>query len=98
METVVKLSLKKDTPKIEVTMEPDEESNYTPEEKITYQKIKAYILEKYGFKVSSLYIAQIKDKCGLGKERTGRKMIRQRNNSVHLKGKRLLEMHLSTLI
>lgn len=39
--------------------------------KITYQKIKAYILEKYGFKVSSLYIAQIKDKCGLGKERTG---------------------------
>lgn len=71
METVVKLSLKKDTPKIEVTMEPDEESNYTPEEKITYQKIKAYILEKYGFKVSSLYIAQIKDKCGLGKERTG---------------------------
>ena len=71
VETVVKLSLKKDTPKIEVTMEPDDESNYTPEEKITYQKIKAYILEKYGFKVSSLYIAQIKDKCGLGKERTG---------------------------
>ena len=70
VESVVKLSLKKDTPKIEVTMEPDEESNYTPEEKITYQKIKAYILEKYGFKVSSLYIAQIKDKCGLGKERT----------------------------
>ena len=71
VETVVKLSLKKDIPKIEVTMKPDEESNYTPEEKITYQKIKAYILEKYGFKVSSLYIAQIKDKCGLGKERTG---------------------------
>lgn len=35
-ETVVKLSIKKDTPKIEVTMEPDEESNYTPEEKATY--------------------------------------------------------------
>lgn len=31
VETVVKLSLKKDTPKIEVTMEPDEESNYTPQ-------------------------------------------------------------------
>ena len=29
VETVVKLSRKKDTPKIEVTMEPDEESNYT---------------------------------------------------------------------
>ena len=33
VETVVKLSPKKDTPKIEVTMEPDEESNYTPEER-----------------------------------------------------------------
>ena len=38
IETVVKLSIKKDTPKIEVTMEPDEESNYTPEEKATYQE------------------------------------------------------------
>ena len=28
VETVVKLSLKKDTPKIEVIMKPDEESNY----------------------------------------------------------------------
>lgn len=56
---VVKLFFKKDTPKIEVIMEPDEESKYTPEEKIIYQKIKAYILEKYGFKVLSLYIAQI---------------------------------------
>ena len=70
VETVVKLSLKKDTPKIEVTMEPDEESNYTPEEKATYQKIKDYVKDKYGVKVSSLYIAQIKDKCGLDKERT----------------------------
>ena len=34
VETVVKLSLKKDIPKIEVTMEPDEESNYTPEENV----------------------------------------------------------------
>ena len=40
VEMVVKLSLKKDTPRIEETMEPDEESNYTPEEKATYQKIK----------------------------------------------------------
>ena len=71
VETVVKLSLKKDTPKIEVTMEPDEESNYTPEEKAAYQKIKDYVFEKYGLKVHSLYIAQIKDKCGLDKERKG---------------------------
>ena len=66
VETVVKLSLKKDTPRIEVTMEPDAESNYTPAEKATYGKIKEYVKEKHGLNVSSLYIAQIKDKCGLG--------------------------------
>jgi len=33
----------------------------------TYTEIKDYILQKYGFKVSTLYIAQIKDKCGLAK-------------------------------
>ncbi len=33
----------------------------------TYSEIKAYILEKYGLKVSNLYIAQIKDKCGFEK-------------------------------
>ena len=65
VETVVKLSLKKDTPKIEVTMEPDEESNYTPEEKATYSKIKEYVKEKYGVNVHTSYIAQVKRMCGL---------------------------------
>ena len=65
VETVVKLSLKKDTPKIEVTMEPDEESNYTPEEKATYQKIKDYVKDKYGVNVHTSYIAQVKRLCGL---------------------------------
>ena len=64
-ETVVKLSLKKDTPKIEVTMEPDEESNYTPEEKATYSKIKEYVKDKYGVNVHTSYIAQVKRMCGL---------------------------------
>lgn len=36
VETVALLSLKNDTPKLEVTMEPDEESNYIPEEKAAY--------------------------------------------------------------
>lgn len=31
----------------------------------TYPKIKEYVLEHTGLKVSSLYIAQIKRKCGL---------------------------------
>ena len=64
-ETVVKLSIKGDTPKIEVTMEPDEESNYTPEEKATYQKIKDYVKNKYGVNVHTSYIAQVKRMCGL---------------------------------
>jgi len=65
VETVVKLSLKKDTPKIEITMEPDEESNYTPQEKATYSKIKEYVKEKYGVNVHTSYIAQVKRMCGL---------------------------------
>ena len=65
VETVVKLSLKKDTPKIEVTMEPDEESNYTPEEKAAYSKIKEYVKNQYGVNVHTSYIAQVKRMCGL---------------------------------
>ena len=33
--------------------------------KATYEQIMAYVLEQTGLKVSSLYIAQIKKKCGL---------------------------------
>lgn len=68
VETVALLSLKNNQPKLEVTMEVDSESNYTPEEKVTYEKIREYILEKHGLKVSTLCIAQIKDKCGLQKQ------------------------------
>ena len=35
----------------------------------TYTEIKNYVKEKYGFSVSSLYIAQIKDKAGLQKRK-----------------------------
>lgn len=31
----------------------------------TYEQIKAYVLEKFELKVSSLYISQVKRKCGL---------------------------------
>ncbi|MEQ2579844.1 23S rRNA (uracil(1939)-C(5))-methyltransferase RlmD [Hominiventricola aquisgranensis] len=65
VETVVKLSLKKDAPKIEITMEPDEESNYTPQEKAIYSKIKEYVKDKYGVNVHTSYIAQVKRMCGL---------------------------------
>ena len=35
------------------------------ESKATYEEIKKYVLAKYGLKVSSLYISQVKRKCGL---------------------------------
>lgn len=65
VETVVLLSLKTGQPKLEVTMEVDSESNYTPEERATYQKIKAYVKDKYGVNVHTSYIAQVKRMCGL---------------------------------
>ena len=35
------------------------------EKKATCQEIKDYVLEHSGLKVSSLYIAQVKQKCGV---------------------------------
>ena len=35
------------------------------ESKATYEEIKSYVLEKFGLKVSHLYISQVKRKCGL---------------------------------
>jgi hypothetical protein len=35
------------------------------ESKATYKEIQEYVLEKYGLKVSNLYISQVKRKCGL---------------------------------
>ena len=33
--------------------------------KATYEEIRDYVLEHSGLKVSSLYIAQVKEKCGI---------------------------------
>ena len=46
-------------------MELDELDLTNVENQATYEKIKGYVLEKYSLKVSSLYISQIKRKCGL---------------------------------
>ncbi len=37
----------------------------TAESKTTYEEIKDYVLEHMGLKVSSLYNAQVKQKCGI---------------------------------
>lgn len=65
VETVALLSLKTGTPKIEVTMEVDSDSNYSPEEKATYQKIKEYVKDKYSVNVHTRYIAEVKRMCGI---------------------------------
>lgn len=38
-----------------------------PRNTATYTEIKEYVQEHYGFKVSSKYIGQVKEKCGLEK-------------------------------
>ena len=50
---------------IEVDVSMDELDVPVAESKATYDEIKAYVLEKHGLKVSSLYISQVKRKCGL---------------------------------
>ena len=50
---------------IEVELQMDELDLTAAESKATYEEIKAYVLEHSGLKVSSLYIAQVKEKCGI---------------------------------
>ena len=65
VETVALLS-KLDVDKhIDVEVTLDELDLTSAESKATYAQIKEYILEKFDLKVSTLYIAQIKKKCGI---------------------------------
>ena len=65
VETVALLS-KLDVDKhIDVEIKLDELDLTSAESKASYTQIKEYILEKFDLKVSTLYIAQIKKKCGI---------------------------------
>ena len=65
VETVVLLS-KLDVDKhINVEIELDEMDLTSAESKATYAQIKEYVWNKFQLKVSTLYIAQIKRKCGI---------------------------------
>ena len=61
------------------------------ESKATYAQIKEYILEKFGLKVSALYIAQIKKKCGIELRENYNKSKKKNKlfHSVHLRKKKL---------
>lgn len=65
METVALLSKLNTNNHIEVEIELNEMDLTSAESKATYAQIKEYVLEKFGLKVSTLYIAQIKKKCGI---------------------------------
>ena len=59
------MSQQKPDDRIEVEIELDELDLTSAESKATYKEIQEYVWEKYGLKVSNLYISQIKRKCGI---------------------------------
>ena len=65
VETVCLLSKLNTKQHIEVEIKMDELDLTAAESKATYEEIKAYVLEHSSIKVSSLYIAQVKQKCGI---------------------------------
>ena len=67
VETVVLLRGEKVDGHVEIDLDVDKPGRKSGT--ATYTEIKAYIEEKYGFKVSTLYIAQMKDKVGMEKRK-----------------------------
>lgn len=66
METVVLLSKGEiDSKKIKVEFSLEDMDMSGFQNGATYAKIKERVLEQSGLKVSSLYIAQVKQKCGI---------------------------------
>ncbi len=65
VETVCLLSKLNVKQHIEVELTMDEMDLTAAEKKASYEEIKEYVLEKFGMKVSHLYIAQVKRKCGI---------------------------------
>ena len=66
VETVVLLSKGEiDSKKVRVEFSLEDMDMSEFQDGATYQEIKDYVLKEFGLKVSSLYISQIKRKCGL---------------------------------
>lgn len=65
VESIVLLSKLHAKQNIEVELEMNEMDLTAAESKATYEEIKDYVLEHTGLKVSNLYIAQVKEKCGI---------------------------------
>lgn len=65
VETVVLLSQLKPDDVVQVELNAEDLALTSAEAKATYEEIKTYVKRAFGFKVSSLYIAQVKQKMGL---------------------------------
>ena len=65
VETVALLSKLNVDKHIDVEIKLDELDLTSAESKATYAQIKEYVWNKFGLKVPTLYIAQIKKKCGI---------------------------------
>ncbi|HFH9031701.1 23S rRNA (uracil(1939)-C(5))-methyltransferase RlmD [Streptococcus agalactiae] len=66
VETVALLSHQKLTEYVQIPYEPEDKTAHAFRD-ATYKEIKDWIKKVFDMKVSSLYIAQIKDECGLEK-------------------------------
>lgn len=91
VETVALLSKLNVDKHISVEVELDELDLTSAESKATYEQIKEYILNKFGLKVSALYIAQIKKKCGIELRENYNKSKKKNKlfHNVHLRKKKL---------
>lgn len=65
METVVLLSQQKPDDHIEIEIDLDEIDATSAETKATYKEIEEWVLENYGFHVTNLNIAQVKQIHGI---------------------------------
>ena len=79
IETVVLLSREKVDGHISIAL--DVEKLESKSGTATYAEIKAYIKERYGLSVSSLYIGQIKDKAGIKERKNYNTGIRKRKGA-----------------
>lgn len=79
VESIVLLSKLHTKQNIEVELTMSEMDLTAAESKATYEEIKDYVLEHTGLKVSSLYIAQVKEKCGI-KERENYNLPKSENS------------------
>jgi len=65
VETVVQLSRKTPDDIIHVDLDLTDLPLTKAEAAATYTQIKEYVMDQTGLKVSSLYVSQVKRKCGL---------------------------------